>query len=271
MTKHTNHIKSKSRLELENELIDLSKQNGKITEFVKIQKIIIGVLAGLLVSGILLISDLVYKNINLNSKIKDTDIELKNKKSELLDLNNTLINNYSIIENLKTDIILKFTKETILTDLAKYDYISEREQKIIYNSVIKYSDLYKINPLILYGILFTESTFKTDIQHAKVNLIIDNKKIQTRAIGLGGVVWEWWSNDLKENNIAQTKSDLFDIDTNINATAYIYTEMFKRAKLKSARTQTESALMRYFGGEYKWYSNRINSKIVQIINDMLLN
>lgn len=271
MTKHTNHIKSKSRLEVENELIDLSKQNGRISQISKFQKIIIGVLIGILISGILIISDLIHMNNRLNSENNNINIELKNKNREISDLNNTLINNFSVIENLKSDIILKFTKETILTDLSKYDYISPREQKIIYNSVIKYSDFYKINPLILYGILFTESTFKTDIQHAKVNLIIDNKKIQTRAIGLGGVVWEWWANDLRENNIAQTKSDLFDIETNINATAYIYTEMFKRVKLKSARTQTESALMRYFGGEYKWYSDRINSKIVQIINDMLLN
>ena len=70
--------------------------------------------------------------------------------------------------------------------------------------------------------------------------------------------------------IAETKDDLFDPKTNIYATAYVYKVMYSREKLKSAESQGESALMRYFGGEYKWYAAKINTKMINVINDIIL-
>jgi hypothetical protein len=103
------------------------------------------------------------------------------------------------------------------------------------------------------------------IEHRKVLVLIKGKRKYIRAVGLGGVVWEWWSKQLMKNNIAQTRGDLFNPIINIRATAYIYNSFYKQKKLKKASTQDESAMIRYFGGGYKSYFIKIDKKISSML------
>ena len=221
----------------------------------------------LLLTGMAIGAFLIYSNeqakgykdqiVKLNDNIKQLDYELNTTKQ--------------LLEHTDPDeVILKLTKQSIALDLDTFKHLSTREKSVIYSAVIEASKKYEINPLVIYSILYSESTFRAYLKHADITLTIDNKKIKTNAIGLGGIVWEWWGKDLIAEGIAETKDDLFDPKTNIYATAYVYKVMYSREKLKSAESQGESALMRYFGGEYKWYAAKINTKMINVINDIIL-
>lgn len=222
--------------------------------------------------GILILGVIVGIIINYSNE------QAKDYKGKITALNDTIkALNYELNTTkqllTKTDpdeIILKLTKQSIALDLDTFKHLSTREKSVIYSAVIEASKKYEINPLVIYSILYSESTFRAYLKHADITLTIDNKKIKTNAIGLGGIVWEWWGKDLIAEGIAETKDDLFDPRTNIFATAYVYKVMYSREKLKYAESQGESALMRYFGGEYKWYAAKINTKMINVINDIIL-
>lgn len=222
--------------------------------------------------GILILGVIVGIIINYSNE------QAKDYKGKITALNDTIkALNYELNTTkqllTKTDpdeIILKLTKQSIALDLDTFKHLSTREKTVIYSAIIEASKRYEINPLVIYSILYSESTFRSYLKHADITLTIDNKKIKTNAIGLGGIVWEWWGEDLVAEGIAETKDDLFDPRTNIFATAYVYKVMYSREKLKSAESQGESALMRYFGGEYKWYAAKINTKMINVINDIIL-
>ena len=222
--------------------------------------------------GILILGVMVGIIINYSNE------QAKDYKGKITALNDTIkALNYELNATkqllAKTDpdeIILKLTKQSIALDLDTFKHLSTREKTVIYSAIIEASKRYEINPLVIYSILYSESTFRSYLKHADITLTIDNKKIKTNAIGLGGIVWEWWGEDLVAEGIAETKDDLFDPRTNIFATAYVYKVMYSREKLKSAESQGESALMRYFGGEYKWYAAKINTKMINVINDIIL-
>lgn len=222
--------------------------------------------------GILILGVIVGIIINYSNE------QAKDYKGKITALNDTIkALNYELNTTkqllTKTDpdeIILKLTKQSIALDLDTFKHLSTREKTVIYSAIIEASKRYEINPLVIYSILYSESTFRSYLKHTDITLTIDNKKIKTNAIGLGGIVWEWWGEDLVAEGIAETKDDLFDPRTNIFATAYIYKVMYSREKLKSAESQGESALMRYFGGEYKWYAAKINTKMINVINDIIL-
>lgn len=222
--------------------------------------------------GILILGVIVGIIINYSNE------QAKDYKGKITALNDTIkALNYELNTTkqllAKTDpdeIILKLTKQSIALDLDTFKHLSTREKSVIYSAIIEASKRYEINPLVIYSILYSESTFRSYLKHDDITLTIDNKKIKTNAIGLGGIVWEWWGEDLVAEGIAETKDDLFDPRTNIFATAYVYKVMYSREKLKSAESQGESALMRYFGGEYKWYAAKINTKMINVINDIIL-
>lgn len=222
--------------------------------------------------GILILGVVVGIIINYSNE------QAKDYKGKITALNDTIkALNYELNATkqllAKTDpdeIILKLTKQSIALDLDTFKHLSTREKSVIYSAIIEASKRYEINPLVIYSILYSESTFRSYLKHADITLTIDNKKIKTNAIGLGGIVWEWWGEDLVAEGIAETKDDLFDPRTNVFATAYVYKVMYSREKLKSAESQGESALMRYFGGEYKWYAAKINTKMINVINDIIL-
>ena len=62
---------------------------------------------------------------------------------------------------------------------------------------------------------------------------------------------------------------MFDPETNIRATVFVYNELYKMKKHPKASTQDESAMIRYFGGGYKSYFVKIDRKIAGLIRAKL--
>jgi len=140
-------------------------------------------------------------------------------------------------------------------------HLSSRERKEILEAINATSDVYNISPLILYSIISVESSFRSWITHKQV--IINKKK--DNAIGLTGILYTWWGKQLTKEKIIETKSDLYTPQINILACGYIFNEMRKLSLLKGTTNKTESALRRYFGGNFKSYSDKIESKIGSIV------
>ena len=160
-------------------------------------------------------------------------------------------------------------KNELLKDMAQYPNISDCVKADIVNTVVFEAKRYNINPLILYSLLHVESSMQFWLTHKPVIITIHKKKIHTAAIGLGGVIWEWWGEKLVKAGIAQVKSDLYDPIKNIRATAFIYGELYKIPKHISADSQDESAMLRYFGGDFKVYFEKIDSKVGEIVSKII--
>ena len=160
-------------------------------------------------------------------------------------------------------------RDLLEENLEVYTSLSKNNRKRILDTVLSESEKYNINPIILYSLLHVESTMRFWIQHTPVKITV-NKKTQTvQAVGLGGVVWEWWDKQLKDAKIAEVRSDLFNIETNIKASAFILNEFSKREMLKGTKSKDESMLRRYFGGNFKSYSDKIDRKVMSIVRPNL--
>jgi len=170
-------------------------------------------------------------------------------------------------KNKKSFVIIN--RELLKANLDYYTKLSPKIRSIILENVITEANRYNINPIILYSLLHVESTMRFQIQHSLVTIKIGKKRLKVRAVGLGGVVWEWWDEQLKKEGIAQTRSDLFLPDVNIKAVAYILNEMYKKPMLKGCKSQDESMLRRYFGGNFKSYYEKIDKKVMSIVRPNL--
>lgn len=187
-------------------------------------------------------------------KVNEVSKETKPKTEEVFAFNNSFIN---------------LTKDDLEKDLKQYSNISNRVKKDIIETVLTVANQYKINPLIIYSLLHAESSMNFFIEHTPVVQNINNKQVKTNALGLGGVIWEWHSDDLIREGIAEVKSDLYDPKINIRATAFVYDKMYKLEKIKDAKSQDESAMLRYFGAANKGYFERIDAKIGSMIAEKL--
>lgn len=158
--------------------------------------------------------------------------------------------------------IASITTDALRIDLtANSTHLSSRQRKEILDAIAATSNLYSVSPLILYSIASVESSFRAWITHNQVE--IQGKK--DNAIGLTGILYTWWGDQLKDSNIIETKTDLYNPQINILACGYVFNELRKLPLLKGTTTRTESALRRYFGGNYKSYSDKIHAKIGSII------
>lgn len=161
-------------------------------------------------------------------------------------------------------------EDDLIEDMKRnYPNISIKTKAEIIKAILDESKRYDINPLILYSICHVESSFQHWIEHSSTTIEIEGKKRIVRAVGLGGIIWEWWGTQLKDAGIAEVRSDLFNPVTNIKATAYIYNEHYKMPKLKGADTHSESALLRHFGGNFPTYFQKIDTKIAEFVKPNL--
>ena len=194
-------------------------------------------------------------------KLKEKDEQIKEKDEQLKTLNNKISENSFIIIN----------KDSLLFDMSKrFTSFSEKTIKIIVDTIIEESEKYKINPVVLYSLGIVESSHRYWIEHDKVTLFIPNEdgkkeKINTQAVGWGGVIWEWHHKLLKEKGIADSRSDLFYPDVNIRATAAIYNMYYNMPLKEGVKNPNISAQRRYFGGNHKEYSDRIDKQVVALI------
>jgi len=161
--------------------------------------------------------------------------------------------------------MLSVTKETLRKDLKdNYPELSVKVKDKIVNAIMEEAIRYNINPLILYALCHVESTFRPWLEHEATTINVNGKVIRARAVGLTGIMWEQHKEELRNAGIAESRGDLFDVATNIKASALIYNEYYRMDLLKGTSTKDESALLRYFGGNYPIYVTRIEAKILQV-------
>jgi len=167
-----------------------------------------------------------------------------------------------IVYKKPTNVIISITKKDLEEFLKyKYNFISNDKRELILKSLEKASERYNINPLVLAGLIATESSFRWWKTHSTV--VINGKR--DNGIGLGGIVYLWWGEALKKAKIIQTKADLYDIDKNIMAIGYILNENKKKKLKKGTTDRTTSALRYYFGKNYKTYSQKIKNRIAEMV------
>ena len=88
--------------------------------------------------------------------------------------------------------------------------ISARLAEIYASVIVKESNKRKVSPIIHTALLGSESSFKTNPRHDITNVI-----------GMGGVYWDVWKDDLIKQKIAYNKEQLRNPITNIKASSYI--------------------------------------------------
>lgn len=158
-------------------------------------------------------------------------------------------------------VLFTVTKLDIMEDMVQYTQLSDKQKKIIIETIFEESKKYDINPLVLYSLIHAESSFRFWIEHSQVT--IAGKKM--RAVGLGGVMWYWHGEKLTKADIASNRSELFDPVTNIRATAFIFDDYMKQPMHKDATNLHHSAMLRYFGGSYKSYIQSIEKKMMIVL------
>lgn len=198
-----------------------------------------------------------------------TELETITKKfKELSKTHTELEKEYNIISS--NGSLVYVGKEDLLNDLAtNYPDVSMKTKIAILETILSESEKYGMNPLILYSIAYTESTFRHWLEHETATIQKNGKPVKIKAVGLMGVVWEWHGEELKEAGIAEIRGDLFDPVTNIRAGAFIYNKMYHMEMHKSAKYKDESALLRYFGGDNISYVQKIDAKIATFVRPSL--
>lgn len=175
------------------------------------------------------------------------------------------------VEKLPDSTLMFITFEDLEADLAKnYAYVSSSQRKLILEAIQLTSKQYNINPLILYAICAVESSFRSWLVHDKVK-VLDwrNKPTETHAIGLGGIIYEIWEPQLKEAHLLETRSDLYNPAVNIAAIGVVYSELRKLPLKDKSYHVDQSALIRYFGGNYQSYFKKIDDVIIQLLREKI--
>ena len=170
------------------------------------------------------------------------------------------------IEQLPSNTVVHLDTNDIMFDLETYPHLSAKHRDRILSTIISTSKQYSINPLILYSIIYTESSFRWWLIHD-----IPKTKDKDPAIGLGGIRYSIWGDQLKSAGILDVKSDLFEIEPNILSIAYIYDHYRKQPLLSGTTSSDMSAMLRYFGGNHKEYFTRIDDKVSALIKTKIYN
>jgi soluble lytic murein transglycosylase-like protein len=175
------------------------------------------------------------------------------------------------INELRSNVSLIQVSADIMKNDLKVGYpdLSHRVKEVIVQTIIEEAHEYNINPLVLYAMCYVESSFRPWLEHETRIIEVNNKNIKARAVGLMGIMWELHREKLKAAGIAESKSDLFDAATNIKAGAFLLNEFYQLDALKGSQYKDESALLRYFGGNYPVYVQRIEAKITQLLRPSL--
>lgn len=226
---------------------------------------------------ILLISISAYSYVTI-SGLKDQLKELDTLKTSVqVDGTTRKIQTVNeLVKQLNGSSFIVVSKQALLNDMEKrFPYISKPVANEIIDTVMSESKKYNINPLMLYSMGTVESTQRFWIEHSQCRILVPRddgkgtKYVFAKAVGWGGVMWEQHKVFLMKKGIAQTRSDLFIPSVNIKATAAIYNMYFELDKKPQARTQEESAQLRYFGGCFKSYADRIHKQEGIVISSII--
>lgn len=180
------------------------------------------------------------------------------------------LNEVHIIEPIASKSYINIDRQDLVRDITQnYPTIPTRAKREIVDTIVEVSKQYNINPLILYAMCHVESSMNPYEIHKEMIITIGDKKLKINAKGLAGIVFEWWGEKLINAGIITNRADLLDPILNIRSLGFIYNELYKMPLHGSASTKDESAMLRYFGGDFPSYSKRIDDKIGVLISDKL--
>jgi len=105
------------------------------------------------------------------------------------------------------------------------------------------------------------------LNHQPVNVLMNSKRQRVQAIGLGGIVYEWWGEKLKKEKIITTRKDLYKPEINIKAIGFVLNEMRKMPRLTKNSSKEDSMLKRYYGGNHNSYVLKIRKTMKMVLNN----
>lgn len=122
---------------------------------------------------------------------------------------------------------------------------------------------FPVNRTLLHAFIKAESGYNPNAIHAQVTVPVKGEKVTTRAIGLGGIMWVYWQDDLKANGIAKKESDLKDPAVNMRATAYILRKLLNETPPGTTDT-LRYLVTRYYGKRNPAYERIVLEEIGRI-------
>lgn len=155
---------------------------------------------------------------------------------------------------------LVIQQNVFLKDLEKQKHLSQEDKQKIAILVPKYAKKYELDSAILYSVLWKESRFRHTIEHNET--FVKALKTKVSAIGIGGIVYEFWGSKLEKAGIIKVKEDLYKLENGIEASAFVLSELRKLKPLENM-TLDESMLSRYYGKPSS-YNSKVLSKANQI-------
>lgn len=159
--------------------------------------------------------------------------------------------------------------DIIRQDLITYQKLSPATIKTVINSIDSASKKWSIPVGLLHAIFRVESEYNFWINHPTVTVTVNGKRIQTQAVGLGGIIWEFWADSLAKYNIANTRTDLYLPKNNINASAAIL-RWITNVKLKKNTTTEYNLINNIISGYYGAYDKNYHKKMERITSDLWL-
>jgi len=226
---------------------------------------LLNIVAVVSTTGIIAGSGILYVGYNKYSE------EIALKTGKITELTLKTADDFKTIDDLlKSKSFITVTEKAIMQDLKdNYPELSMKVKIKIITTIMEESAKYSINPLLLYAVCHVESTFRPWLEHEVRTITINGKQIKARCVGLMGISWENHKDLLRTSGIVESRGDLFDPVNNIRAGALILNEYFQMDMLKGAKTKDESALLRYFGGNFPVYVQRVEAKMFDVIRPNL--
>lgn len=181
-------------------------------------------------------------NHNFKTKVEE---ELRRTNeilfSSILSNNENTNKNQENISDKKTNIQLQYFFDKYYSDM------DEEKKKTYIKNILKYSDQYRIPPLLIASIIKKESDFDPKALGPPIKNKYYSKNHHQRAIGLGQIMWQAWKKELKELGYTSER-DLLDAEKNIHASTNILYIL-----LKESDGDVEKALSRYLGKNQSKY------------------
>lgn len=162
-----------------------------------------------------------------------------------------------------------FEIELVQADLDTYENMSYQLTDRITSYIDSASIRYNIPIGLLHAIFRVESEYRFWITHPEVNIKYKDRYLKTSAIGLGGIIWEYWKDHLARENIAFAKSDLYLPSVNILAAASILRYLIDDEINKghaSEYNMINTIIKRYYGA----YDKEYYSKMMRVTSDLWL-
>lgn len=176
-----------------------------------------------------------------------------------------------IHQTIDTSLVINYEADLdiIRQDLITYRKLSPETISTVLTSIDEASKKWDIPVGLMHAIFRVESEYNFWIDHPTVTVTVNNKRVTTQAVGMGGIIWEFWSDSLKKYDIAQTRTDLYLPKNNINASAAIL-RWITDNKLQNNSTTEYNLINKIISGYYGAYDQTYHKKMERITSDLWL-